>query len=187
MLIFPPPDDPYYENLLGQLEATKTKPQLFDAIVNAPFRDKVHATMIDLGIIVLLLVDPKKKTIDRIALSKTEPAEGAERMSIKPFHHIKIPLGHPDNSIAKAIASGKLQKTEDWHDLFVPALGPEAARFNQAGAGIESSFVMPLSGPDLQGALIFSFYQPLQNIGAEHQAFIKFYTEAIVKNFNRLG
>jgi len=174
-----PFDDAYYDELARQLQAPNTDRQLFKSIVNAPFADKMHAVMIDLGIIVLLLVNKKTQTIDRIALSDTEAARGAVRMSARPFHHIKIPLDYPHNVIARAIRTGKPQHTEDWRHLMAPAMSAQSAHFNQAGAGIEVSFVHALRGVRDGGALIFSFYQPLAAISDEHDTFMQRYTTLV--------
>ena len=174
--------DPYYQKMSAILSASnKNDAQLFKAAVNAPFHDKLRALEIDLGATVLLLVNNEHKTIDRIALSDTASAQGAVRMSAKPFEKIKIPLSHKGNLIAKAVETGKPQSTDDWRYLFVPALTAREAHFNQAGAGIESSYIYPLKGRR-SGAMIFSFYQPLQNIGKEHLQFMRYYSELVASN-----
>ena len=169
-------------DIVAEIRKLLSKPartaELFDMVVNVPFQDKLHTTSIDLGIVVLLLVNKKEDTIDRVSLSKTEHADWAVKMTPIPFHDIKIPLNNKQNIIAKAIKTGEAQKTTDWKYLFTPALAPEAARFNQAGAGIACSFVYPL--PDAQkgegGAMIFSFYQPLDHITKRHISFMEKYS-----------
>jgi hypothetical protein len=168
------PNGPYYETLRKLLKAAASEEELREAIVNAPFHELRQTTHLDLGIIVLLLVDKASGSINRIALSDTEAAHGAVKMSEKPFHTIKIPLGHKKNVIAQAIATQTPQSTSDWRLLFVPAMSAQAARFNQAGAGIECSYVYPLDAGD-GGALIFSFYQPNSNISEEHGIFMETY------------
>ncbi len=173
------PRDPYYQALqhmlvIPQVEAA----QLFQTIVNAPFHDQLRAIQLDLGILALLLVNEKTQTVDRIALSDTESAHGAVRMSAKPFHKIKIPLTHTTNLIARALATDKMQQTDDWHYLFVPALTAKEARLNQAGSGIECSLIYPFKGVR-RGAMIFSFYQPLSRITKEHFDFVEFYMQQV--------
>lgn len=158
---------------------------LHQAIVNAPFLDKVMSTQLDLGIVVLLLVNTKKKTIDRIALSETEQADRAVQMTAKPFKSIHIPLTAEQNIIAEAIRTAHFQQTDDWYYLFTPEFTAEQARFNQAGAGIESSVVYPLSTSP-GGALIFSLHQPLQNVTETHHQFMEQYT-ALVSEALRLS
>lgn len=169
----------YFAAIETLLKAASSDEQLFHAIVNAPFRNPVFATSLDLGIVVLLLVNTAQGTIDRIALSNTPQAHGAVKMSEKPFESIKIPLGHKGNSIAEAIESGKPHYTSDWQYLFAPAMSMQAARFNQAGAGIESSYVYPLLNARDGGALIFSYYQPPSNIGSRHRTFMKHYSSLV--------
>lgn len=140
------------------LELAKSKKQLYSAIVNAPFEDPLRATYLGLGIVVLLLVDKPSRMIRRIALSDTEAAKGAIRMSNKPFKEIEIPVGNKKNIIAEAIRTKEPQVTYDWYYLFTPALSAESAKFNQAGAGIEYSAIFPLKSGD-GGALIYSFFQ----------------------------
>src|SRR5690606_2920789 len=101
-------------------------------------------------------------------------------MSTKPFNAIKIPITHPQNIIAQAIETGQHQITNNWTFLFAPALTSQEARFNQAGAGVECSCVYPLDTPD-GGALIFSFYQPLEQIGKQHHNCMKSYTKLVSK------
>jgi hypothetical protein len=176
----------YFDQITQLLDAAQGDSELFEAIVNAPFHNKIRATRLDLGIIVLLLVDKQQKTINRIALSDTEQAAGALKMSEKPFKAIKIPLGHPDNLIAKAIASGEPQCVVDWKYLFAPALNARAARFNQAGSGIEVSCVYPLPARD-GGALIFSFFQDNKNIKQIHNHFMGAYSRLVTDYLQKSG
>jgi len=170
--------DQYFQNLDNILRTATDDSELFHAIVNAPFHDRVSATHIDLGIVVLLLVNEAENTIDRIALSNTEQAAGAVKMSEKPFREIKIPFDCDENAIVHAIKTNQQQTVTDWQYLFVPALNPRAARFNQAGAGIECSHVYPLNVRG-GGAIIFSFYQENKNIVQEHREFMEGYIELV--------
>jgi hypothetical protein len=172
-----PEDAPYYSSVQSGLTGHVSDTALFHSIVNAPFTDPVQATLYDLGIVVLLLVNKKTNTIDRIALSDTPQAHGAVKMSEKPFNTIKIPADYKGNIIAEAIRSGKPHHTGDWQYLFTPALSAQAARFNQAGAGVECSFVYPLIGARDGGALIFSYFQPFSNIEPRHRTFMQFYSQ----------
>jgi hypothetical protein len=165
----------------AKLASAANDAELFEVIVNTPFSDRLKATSIDLGIVVLLLVDKKQKKIDRVALSKTEPAAGTLKMTLKPFKSIKIPLTHYENIIAEAIRSQKPQMTSDWYYLFTPALSAQAARLNQSGGGIECSYVFPLTARD-GGALIFSFFQPPVNIKKRHKNFMEGYSKLVDKS-----
>ena len=161
-----------YENLL---RAAHSDDELCKAIVNGPFADRSITTDLGLGIIVLLLVNEKTKTIDRVALSNTDPAVGAVRMSARPFHEIKIPLTEKNNILVKAVSSGKPQVTSDWQYLFTPVLTAQEARFNQFGAGIDHSIVYPLHNKQdgtVPAAIIFSYFELPHDIGAEHNEFM---------------
>lgn len=171
----------YFAKLQELLQDCQNDQELFSAIVNAPFYDQKTATVMSLGITVLLLVNNKTGTIDRIALSDTEPAKGAVNMSVKPFKSIKIPIDYPENAIAMAIKTNKPQVVSDWQYLFIPDLTPQEARFNQAGAGIGCSVVYPLIGARDGGAMIFSYYQLPAKIGARHHDFMRKYSAMAAK------
>jgi hypothetical protein len=177
----------YISHLKERLDRLQpgSESSVFQAMVDTPFADPVEATRKDLGIVVLLLVNPRRKTIDRIALSKTSMAEGAVLMSAKPFHSIRIPLGQANNIIAQAITRGELTQTSDWKSLFAPALTAKEARFNQSGAGIETSVVAPI-GFRHGGAMIFSFYQPPANLGPDHYYFVKTYSRLVDEKLKQL-
>lgn len=166
----------YFSKIKTVLAEAQSEEILFNSVVNAPFHNKLHTTSMDLGIVVLLAADNKSKSIHRIALSDTEPARWAVKMTPVPFRDIKIPIDDKDNIIAKAVRTGKPQNTADWKYLFVPALSAEASRFNQAGAGIACSFVYPLKDKNGRGAMIFSFYQPISNITSKHLDFMDRYS-----------
>jgi len=144
--------------LQKKLDSASGADSLYEDIVNAPFSFKVETAFLFLGIIVLLRVNKTTGNIDRIALSRTEPAAGTVEISVKKFENIKIPLSDPKNIIALAIRTGEPQKTSDWEYLFTPALTGEQARLNQAGGAINYSCVYPLLSGN-KGALIFSYYQ----------------------------
>lgn len=171
-------DATYLKQLESQLQTATSDQELFEAIVNLPFQDKLKASLLGLGIIVLLLINETSKTIERVALSKTEQAEGAVRMSVKPFKDIVIPLDADDNIIVQAIKTGKYTETDDWQYLFLPALTQEEARFNQAGAGIGYSAVYPLNGKR-KGALIFSHFYTPDKIGERQHAFMRHYSDIV--------
>jgi hypothetical protein len=170
-------NETYIDELKNILSDAKNDKELFRLIVNAPFKDRAKAAVLGLGIAVLLLVDSKDKTINRIALSDTELAKGTINISVKPFRGIKIPLNYKGNSIAQAIRSGQYQQTSDWQYLFAPVLTPEEARLNQAGGGIACSFVYPLIGARSGGAIIFSYFITLDKIGLEHHNFMARYAK----------
>ncbi len=164
-----------YRYIQKRLDSAIGDEQLFEAIVNTPFVFAVEMAMLFLGIIVLLQVNKNDKTIDRIALSNTEPAARTKQKSVKEFEDIKIPIGHDANIIAKAIKTGTPQGTSDWQYLFTPVLTPQEARFNQADGGIAFSAVYPLKSRD-GGAMIFSYFQYPDEIGEAQRAFMEKYS-----------
>lgn len=154
----------------------RSRADLYSAVVNTPFIDRAYTTSLGLGIIVLLLKNKKEQTLDRIALSDTDLAAGAVKMSAKPFHQIKIPLDAHDNILIHSMETKEPQSTSDWQYLFTPALTPQEARFNQFGAGIEFSVAYPLLAPSNNksiGAMIFSYFERPSAITADHNMFMQ--------------
>lgn len=164
------------------LDQHSTPESLFKIIVNTPFNDRLHATELGLGIVVLLLKNEKNKTLDRIALSDTERAHEAQKISTKPFNEIRIPLDYKDNLLIKVIDSHAPLFTDDWAGMFVPELTPEEARFNQAGASIACSAMYPLvpfGTENVCGVMIFSYFEPIEALGEKHRAFMKTYADTV--------
>lgn len=173
------------ENVYANFRSLKTDKELFPAIVNTPFLDlKVQTAMLFLGIVVFLQVNKKQGTIDRIALSNTELAKNTTDVSYVPFHEIKIPVDDPENILSRAIQTGEPKGTTDWHYLFTPAMAPEQARINQASGGIAYSEVHPLKSRD-GGALIFSYFQYMSEIGDRQQEFMELYTKLVDETLAR--
>lgn len=169
----------YYKRLTEIISSLQEDIELFEGIVNAPFCDKLHATNFDLGMIVLVLVNKKDQLLDRVAYSKTSPAIDAVKASPKEFSKIRIPLDYTANTTVSAILSNKPQQTSDWAQLLSPVLSKDAARFNQAEAGMDCSYVYPLESARDGGALIYSFYQAPSEIGATHKNFMERYTSLV--------
>ena len=92
----------YRAELKKALNAARQQ-DLYQTIVDAPFYDRTMTARMGLGIVVLLLVNHQDKTIDRIALARTDLAQGTLDMSAKPFKDIRIPLNNHENYIAVAI------------------------------------------------------------------------------------
>lgn len=177
-------ENSYYIVFKDAMKSAKNDKQLFDKIVNLPFHDRKTSAILGLGVVVLLLVNKKERTIDRIALSNTEQAHGAVNYSVKPFKDIKIPLDNRDNYIGIAIRTRRPMMTADWQHMFIPALTAQEARFNQAGAGIACSVIYPLIGARDGGAMIFSFYEPIGRIGQDHHNFMERYSALVTKALN---
>lgn len=174
------PTQKYFTEITKFLASTP-EDQLYQAIADAPFKDKFQSVQLDLGIVALLIVDNSTKLINRIAMSNTELAQGADAVSAKPFHEMSIPLDHKGNLIAKAVRTNKVQQTLDWKDLFAPVLQASDARFNQAAGGIGSSIIAPFDVSAMHGAIVFDFYQPIENIGDAHYSFIERYMNIVTK------
>ncbi len=170
-------------NSLKAILADASTEDLYRTIVNAPFRDKLKTTFLFLGIIVLTLVDPETGTIQRVALSETELAKNTTEVSLVPFNEIKIPADHPENILAKAIKTNEPQDTTDWKFLFEPAMTPDQARINQASGGIAYSAVYPLTIKG-GGALIFSYFQYLHEIGDKQRDFMENYAKIVTDRLN---
>lgn len=166
-----------YQYLNSILSSAKNDKDLYQLIVNAPFKQyKIQTTFLFLGIIVLLMVDENDPNIiRRIALSKTDFAKRTLEVTVVPFEKIKIQLNDDHNIISEAIRKNSMQDTTDWKYLFTPALSPENARINQANAGIAYSAVYPLNAQK-GGALIYSFYQYKELIDDVQRDFMEKYT-----------
>jgi hypothetical protein len=166
--------DSFLKDLDISLSESKDTADLFEKIVNVAFTDKLLSTQLGLGIVVLLMVNKKDNTIDRVALSKTFQAQGAVNASVKEFREIKIPINEERNLITRVIKNQRSEMTADWKDLFFPDLTPQEARFNQAGAGIACSVVHPLSSKK-PGAIIFSYFIEPNDIDSTHESFMQRY------------
>jgi hypothetical protein len=160
-------NDVYYALLRELLNSASGDKELFETIVNGPFSDRRRSALLGLGILTLLLVDNKTKTIKRVAVSDTDLARGAARMAIKPFKEVEVPLAYRGNFIAEAIRSERYQQTSDWHHLFAPNLSAEEARLNQAATGIAS------------------YYLPVEKIEREHREFMRTYTKMVTNSLLR--
>jgi hypothetical protein len=170
--------------LEGALSTAESKDKLYDAIVNAPFAYRVDMAFLFLGIIVLLIVDKKSMTINRVRLSKTELAKQTTDVSTIPFSKIKIPYDTEDNVIARTIRSNRPHIISDWKYLFSPILSEDQARINQASGGIGISCIYPLEVKD-GGAMIFSYFQFDGTINDAQEKFMKEYTELVSKELKR--
>jgi hypothetical protein len=179
MVQSPVVSESYFSELKEILNASKNDSQLYEAIVNAPFHNKRTTTTLGLGFLSFVLVNKKTRTIDRISISKTDTAQGAIDITVKPFHKLIVPIGYKGNAVAEAIRSGRYQQTNDWDYLLKPTLKPEDARMNQAGAGIASSYVYPLIDARDGGAIIFQYFINLDKIENIHREFMFRYTKMV--------
>lgn len=178
-------DDGYFSKLKEILSNSNNDKELFLNIVDAPYVDKPKTALMSLGLIVLTLVNKKTQMIDRVELSSTDFKDGAFSITPKNFYDIKIPYENKENYIAIAIKTGRPMATTDWKDIFIPDLNPEEARFNQAGAGAACSVIYPLVGARNGGALVFSFYEPINKIGKEHHMFMEKYARLVASELKK--
>jgi len=177
--------DDYFAKLKATLENSKSADDLYEQIVNAPFSDPRRTTMLGLGVLTLCLQNKKARTIDRIAMSNTDMAQGARDITVKPFNDLIVPMDYKGNIVVEAIRSGHYQQTSDWHYLLTPVLKPEDSRMNQAGAAIASSFVYPLVGTDPKGAIIFHYFITMDRISNEHHNFMFRYIKLVSHELNK--
>lgn len=171
--------------LKRRLNSPKTKKELYETIVNVPFRDKSFSTALGLGFLSLVLVNEKSQTIDRIAISKTETAQGAIDVTVKPFQDLIIPIDSPNNAVAKAVKTKHVVHTNDWNYLLTPVLKPEEARLNQAAAGIAHSYVYPLTASGVRGAIIYQYYVPKFMIKNRQINFMGKYTNIVSRELEK--
>lgn len=159
---------------------------LYETIVNEPFKSKLQTTQLGLGIIVLLIRNEADGTLDRVALSKTERAESVREISVTRFEDIRIPLDAEQNVLIQAMERNDFKIVSDWKYLFVPVLTAQEARLNQAGAAIDCSVVYPLSGYPKGGAMIFSYFEPLSKLTNNHHRFMRAYSMTCAEALHRL-
>lgn len=170
--------DDYFKSLELQLRKSKTLAKLNEAVISAPFIDPRVPTYFGLGIIGFLIVNPDRM-VELVSLTKNEMSRGIFRMSSRPLDKIKIPLDYSNNFVIKALRENHYMITSDWQYLFNPALSAQQARFVQAGGGIACSVVYPLSNIEPRRVLVFSFYEAIQRIGAEHHNFMGRYASLV--------
>jgi len=170
-----------YQELAVRLKNPTSPAEVYQAVVDAPFAQTVQMALLSLGITVLLLVNKKTNSLDRIALSNTEMAKGSTRYSMKKFNDIKIPLTQTNNILVEAVTSQQPCQTSDWANMFVPELTPEQARLNQASAGIGTSVIYPFA----RGAMIFSYYKEPDGIETAHHEFMSQYIKLVGQRLAR--
>ncbi|HEX8182739.1 MAG TPA: hypothetical protein VF575_04020 [Candidatus Saccharimonadales bacterium] len=168
------------------LAVAHDKRDLYQKIVNTPFMYKRETTLLGLGIIVLLLKNDDQHTLDRVALSRTERAQGAVQISVKKFEDIRIPLDAKENILIHALDTDEFKMITDWKYMFIPALTAQEARLNQAGAAIDCSVVYPLSRLPGGGVMIFSFFEPMSTLTGLHHRFMRSYADACTTALNVL-
>ena len=146
-------------------------------IVESLFDDKISMAFLFLGFICLYIVDEKKDEIHLMAASGTEQYRLAiERYNFKPSEfHLHFDTDK-NNTIVKAISSGKPQFTTDWLTLSRKHKSADVVRLNQANSGIAYTAVYPFTSK-VRGALMYNFYQYPEQIGNIQHDFMKRYTK----------
>ncbi len=172
-----------YAKLEQSLKTAKDDHELFQRIVDAPFKQKSESGWLFLGLISLFLVDHTTKIVKLVAVSDTEHYN----MSISGYNFsvsdYKLSLEKDQrNDIVKAINSNMPQATTDWESLSRLKADAEQARLNQANSGIAFSVTYPLNITN-GGALLFCFFQYPENIGDDQRSFMKKYSQLVAKFF----
>jgi len=167
-----------YGQLARTLAAASPK-SIYKVIVEAPFKDKVNMAFLFLGFICLYIVDEEEKQIQLKAASGTEEYRLAvEWYNFKPADfHLDFDTDK-NNTIVKAIASGKPQETDDWVTVSRQHSSPEVVRLNQANSGIAYTAIQPFSHA-VRGALMYNFYQYPDKIDGEQRTFMRKYTDLV--------
>jgi len=171
----------FIEECNKSLPEATDKTELYSRIVNTPFLHRKETTLLGLGIVVLLLKNTADQTIDRVALSKTEHADGAQAISVKKFEEIRIPLAACNNVLVQVVLQDEYKFVTDWKYMFIPVLTAEEARLNQAGAAIDCSVIYPLSDFPEGGCMIFSYFEPMGRLTTAHHKFMAGYSTACAK------
>lgn len=178
--------DDYFAELTKYLDGAKSKEDLYHRIVNAPFADPRRTTTLGLGVLTLCLANNRAGTVDRIAMSDTDMAQGARDITVKPFDDLIVPIDYKGNIVVEAIRSGHYQQTSDWYYLLTPVLKPEDARMNQAGAAIACSFVYPLIKTNPKGGIIFHYFITMDKISNDHHNFMFRYIKIVSQALNKI-
>jgi hypothetical protein len=185
---FPLSDD-YFIELKDILNRQKSRRQLYQSIVDAPFqgKNKFNSTLLGLGFLAFLQVNESSRTLDRITISDTPSALGAINMTMKAFNDMKVPLNHKGNIILTAIRTGAHQQTTNWHYLTDPAVTEVESRMNQAAAGMASSVVYPIMETKPKGAIIFQYFINMDEITSAHHNFMFRYIKIVSSALNSIN
>jgi hypothetical protein len=174
------------QQLRQTLGVATNKDAFSQAVVNAPFEQKLETAYLFLGFISFYLVDPGSKLVRLSAVSDTE----AYRLAVNgyKFEPDKFSLSltaDKNNDIVKAVRSNKPVDNIDWTGLSRREADPEQARLNQANSGIAYSAIYPLAVPG-GGALLFCYYQYQENIGEAQHSFMADYARMVSELLTQL-
>jgi hypothetical protein len=172
----------YYDQLRKLLNVPVPKAELYQTIVDAPFRDPLSATYIELSALTLWLVDPASRMLTPATVSDASQVARALKQLEIPFADIRIPIEVPHNFLTNALGTHKKRRTDDWADLLLPVLSPQSARLAQAEAGVISNTIAPLRAGD-SGVLVFHFFNHPETPEHNHD-FVRFYTSIVETALN---
>lgn len=161
--------------ILESLDFNEVVQQIVDSIL-------LELGYLELGyeIVVLCLVDEKRKVLERISISHTTKTEKALSESPKPFHDITIPLSYKKNLLVKAFDTKSPQSTTSWIDVLMPALPEKEIERIQKIVEIKASLIYPIiSRNEAIGAMIFSMSKPKSEMTEEEKDLIRSFSEII--------
>ena len=131
-------------------------------------------------IIVLTLLDSKRKNIVRLAISQTEAGKKALQETPIPFKKIVIPFGTKSNLLVRSIKEKKVYFTHDMSDVLSPAGSKEEWRRIQKVCSIKTSMIFPvLVGGKSIGAMIFSLSKGVGEISQYEKEVLAGFTNAV--------
>ena len=148
------------------------------AVVDAPFENRLEMVLLFLGFIVFYLVDEAKQTVHFISASDTEYYHHSVDGYSFNMKDYALSLDDSENSIVQAITSGQPVGTANWDTMRRPRVDVGIARSNQASGGIGYSMIYPFTGK-VRGALMYSYFQEHEAMGEQQPAFMKQYTQLV--------
>ena len=167
-----------YIELAVQINQARAK-DIYSAIVNEPFKNKVAMARLFLGFICIFIVDEKDNAIWLKGVSDTEEYRLAvKQFEFKPTSYRLDFNKNKDNTIVQTIIQAKPQRTLDWAALNRGQTPTDTVRLNQASSGIASTMLYPLSSV-VRGALMYNYYQYPEKIGPLQQTFMEDYTKLV--------
>jgi len=131
-------------------------------------------------IIVLTLLNKKKKTVERVSISKTKAAATALEETPIPFKEIVIPLKEKENLLVKAVKNKKIYFTHDLSDVLYPEANRRVWRKIQKACNIKTSMIYPIvvRGKSI-GAMIFSLSKGANKISKYEKEILAGFTNAV--------
>lgn len=142
--------------------------------------DELGYLQLGYRIIVLALVNKSSGYLERIAISETEEAKKALKLSPVPFKEIRIPLDETDNLSIRSLNDKSSYKTRNMFDILKPIYTSEQAAVIQKGIGIKASLVFPLIFRNESiGILIFSMNKDYEEVTEEENDLIKGFVDLV--------